>query len=119
MPYFLGTIFLVDWSSQYYVEVFFRSRTGYIHIRVKRLRKLNFTVDGQIMYHEKLCHTVLPRCYTLLTVTPPPPPPPPLFSGEIGYHYTPAPRGPFKPVCGTAVLARVRVLQVQKSCNIV
>ena len=47
------------------------------------------------------------RCYA----------PPPIFGrnyciGLFDLHYTPPPRGPLEPVYGTAVLARVRVLQV-------
>ena len=57
--------------------------------------------------------TVLPRCYALLAVTPPPP----YFRAKLLYrvfhlHYTPPPPRAARPVCGTAVLARVRVLQV-------
>ena len=56
--------------------------------------------------------TVLPHCYALLAVTPPPP----VFGRNycIGYFtsITRPPRRPLEPVCGTAVLARVRVLQV-------
>ena len=55
-------------------------------------------------------YTVLPRCYALLAVTPPPPP---IFGRNEGYFtsITP-PRDLLEPVCGTAVLARVRVLQL-------
>ena len=70
-----------------------------------------------------IIYTVLPRCYALLAVTPPPPPPLPIFGrnyciglGLFDLNYTPPPppppRGPLEPVYGTAVLARVRVLQV-------
>ena len=51
--------------------------------------------------------TVLPRCYTLLAVTPPPPPPP-YFQAKLLYRVI---LPPFA-VCGIAVLAHVRVLQV-------
>ena len=52
------------------------------------------------------------RCYA---------PPPTIFGqnyciGLFYLHYTPPPCGPLEPVCGTAVLARVLVLQGRRSC---
>ena len=65
----------------------------------------------------RYCNAVLPYCLTVTPCSllrPPPPPPPPYCIGLFYLHYMPPPPPPPARAgyCSTAVLARVRVLQV-------
>ena len=68
--------------------------------------------------------TLLPRCYTLLAVTPPPPPPPPIFGrnyciGLFYLHYTPPPLRAARAglrYCSSCTCTRVASVEELYSC---